>query len=187
MADFVSAFNRLSVSSEEAADDVYQSLSSKSFNKGELLLKAGNVCRNLYFIEEGLVKIFFANEQKEFVMQFFPEHTLFTVVNSFVAQTPSTYEVMALEKTTVSYIPHAVLDTLCRKHHSVETAFRKLLSIAATNMMKRISEMLEENATARYQHFLKDNGNLLQRISLGDLANYLGITQVSLSRIRSAK
>ncbi|OPZ15087.1 MAG: hypothetical protein BWZ05_02293 [Bacteroidetes bacterium ADurb.BinA245] len=53
--------------------------------------------------------------------------------------------------------------------------------------MKRISEMLEENATERYNHFLQDNGFLLQRISLGDLANYLGITQVSLSRIRASK
>ena len=69
----------------------------------------------------------------------------------------------------------------------METAFRKLLSIATINMMKRISEMLEENATKRYNHFLKDNSQLLQRISLGDLANYLGITQVSLSRIRANK
>jgi len=53
--------------------------------------------------------------------------------------------------------------------------------------MKRISEMLEENATERYNHFVKENNQFLQRISLGDLANYLGITQVSLSRIRVKK
>jgi hypothetical protein len=47
--------------------------------------------------------------------------------------------------------------------------------------------MLEENATARYHNFLNTNGQLLQRISLGDLACYLGITQVSLSRIRAKK
>jgi hypothetical protein len=52
-------------------------------------------------------------------------------------------------------------------------------------MMKRISEMLEENATERYLHFVKENPDTLQRISLGDLASYLGITQVSLSRIRA--
>jgi len=47
--------------------------------------------------------------------------------------------------------------------------------------------MLEENATTRYNNFLKENNSLLQRISLGDLANYLGITQVSLSRIRASR
>ncbi len=55
------------------------------------------------------------------------------------------------------------------------------------NMMKRISEMLEENASNRYNNFIQVNGDILQRISLGDLANYLGITQVSLSRIRTPK
>ena len=55
------------------------------------------------------------------------------------------------------------------------------------NMMNRISEMLEENGTERYNNFVKTNGRLMQRISLGDLAGYLGITQVSLSRIRARK
>ena len=187
MTEFVSAFNRLSVLSNEASEDLLDCLSAKSFNKGDLLLKNGQVCKNLYFISEGLTKTFFAKEDKEFIMRFFPEHTLFTVVDSFVSQIPSSYEVMALEKTTVIYITHTDLEALCRKHHSIETAYRKLLSIATINMMKRISEMLEENATERYNHFLKDHGLLLQRISLGDLANYLGITQVSLSRIRANK
>ena len=54
-------------------------------------------------------------------------------------------------------------------------------------MMGRISEMLEENATERYNHFVTHNSDLLPRISLGELAGYLGITQVSLSRIRAQK
>ncbi len=187
MKDFVSAFNHLANLNQEATEDLQDCLSEKSLNKGELLLKNGQVCKNLYFIDEGLTKIFFAKEDKEFIMRFFPEHTLFSVLNSFETQTPSQYEIMALENTTVTYLFKTDLETLCKKHHSIETAYRKLLSIATINMMKRISEMLEENATERYNHFLKDNGHLLQRISLGDLANYLGITQVSLSRIRANK
>jgi hypothetical protein len=53
--------------------------------------------------------------------------------------------------------------------------------------MDRISEMLEENAKERYTNFINKYPDLLQRISLGDLANYIGITQVSLSRIRAAR
>jgi CRP-like cAMP-binding protein len=79
------------------------------------------------------------------------------------------------------------IEVLCRKHHCIETLFRKLFSFASIGMMKRISEMLEDNATERYGIFLSENGGLLQRISLGDLSSYLGITQVSLSRIRSGK
>ena len=53
--------------------------------------------------------------------------------------------------------------------------------------MSRISEFLEYDAKKRYSNFLQHSSDLLQRISLGDLADYLGITQVSLSRIRGQK
>lgn len=187
MKNFVSAFNHLANLSQDAAEDLGNCLSAKVFDKGELLLKAGETCRKIYFVDEGLTKTFFNRQDKEFIMRFFPEQTLFSVLNSFETQTPSQYEIMALEKSSVTYLLKTDLEKLCKKHHSIETAYRKLLSIATINMMKRISEMLEENATERYNRFLKDNGQLLQRISLGDLANYLGITQVSLSRIRANK
>lgn len=54
-------------------------------------------------------------------------------------------------------------------------------------MMGRISEMLEDDGKKRYYNFLKQRPDLIQRISLGDLADYIGITQVSLSRIRAQK
>lgn len=187
MIDFVSTFKNLSNFSEEATDDLYNCVSTKSYTKGDLLLRNGETCKKLYFIDEGLAKTYFAKEDKEFIMRFFPEHTFLTVIDSFTNQTRSTYDIMALERTTITYINHTDLELLCKKHHSIETAFRKLLAFAVTNMMKRISEMLEESATERYDHFLRDHGHLLQRISLGDLANYLGITQVSLSRIRAGK
>lgn len=187
MEGFLQAFNRLSLHTDAARQDLQRCLRSRSFEKGDCLLKSGAICRNLYFLDSGLVKTGFTTSDKTFIMRFFPENNLFTVLDSFTTQAPSIHEIVALEPTTVTYIGQADLDVLCRKHHCTETAFRKLLAFATMNMMKRISEMLEENATERYNHFLKDQGALLQRISLGDLANYLGIAQVSLSRIRGKK
>jgi CRP-like cAMP-binding protein len=187
MTDFVLAFNGLSPLTSNAAEDLTDCLETKSFEKGDLLLKSGAVCNKLFFINRGLTKTFFYKEDKEFIMRFFQERTFCSVLDSFTSQKPSLYNIMALEETELSYITFIDIDLLCRKHHGMETAFRKLMSFAVLMMMKRVSEMLEENATERYNHFLKENGHLLQRISLGDLANYLGITQVSLSRIRGKK
>lgn len=187
MIDFIKFCNQLSPLEKEATDDLVNKLKSKTFQKGDYILRSGDVCRNLFFIEEGLVKLCFTKEDKEFIMRFFPENALFTLLDSYLTQTPSTYEIICLEITTITSIRNEEMESLCRKHHSIETFFRKLVSLAALNMMKRISEMLEENATQRYKNFVKENNHLLQRISLGDLANYLGITQVSLSRIRAKK
>ena len=151
------------------------------------MLSRGSVCEHLFFIDQGLAKTYFNTGDKEFIMRFFCENEMFTVLDSYVTRQPSAYYIKALEPTEISYVEQKEMEKLCLKHHSIETFFRKLVSMAVVNMMKRISEMLEENASTRYAHFIKDNGHLLQRISLGDLASYLGITQVSLSRIRSQK
>jgi len=187
MNHFVQFVNTLCPLDESACDDFSNLLNSGIYKKGDHLLKRGSICQNLYFIDNGLTKTYFNKEEKEFIMRFFPEKTMFTVLDSFLTQTPSTYAVMALEPTTVTYISKTDMDSLCKSHHCIETFFRKLVSFASLNMMKRITEMLEENGTDRYKHFVNENNHLMQRISLGDLASYLGITQVSLSRIRAKR
>jgi CRP-like cAMP-binding protein len=187
MNDFIQFCNQLSPLTTEAAGDLSGRLQTRSFKKGEYLLKDREVCRHLFFIDSGITKTFFNNSGKEFIMRFFPENSMFTVLDSFLTQSPSSYMILALETTSITCITKDELERLCRIHHSLETFFRKLVSFASINMMKRISEMLEENATERYNHFVEQNTDLLQRISLGDLASYLGITQVSLSRIRAKK
>jgi CRP-like cAMP-binding protein len=162
-------------------------LKTKTYEKGEHLVKQGAVCHSLYFIDNGLAKTCFGNEDKEFIMRFFPEQVMFTVLDSFLKQAPSTYAVIALEPTTMTYLFKNDIDLLCRNHHCMETFFRKLVSFASVNMMERISEMLEEKGRERYKNFVSKNSALMQRISLGDLSSYLGITQVSLSRIRARR
>lgn len=187
MPHFLQFATQLSPLSEEAAEGLAARLQTKTISKGGYLLKNGSVCRYLFFINKGLTKTHFYHEDKQFIMRFFAENALFTVLDSYVQQSPSAYMITALETTTVTCIAQRHMESLCKKHHCIETFLRKLVSMASVNMMKRISEMLEENAAQRYHNFVHENGDLLQRISLGDLASYLGITQVSLSRIRAGK
>ena len=187
MKDLFKYINNLSPIDEIATGDLMKVLKIKTLQKNDYLVRSNEVCKYLYFIDQGLTKTFFYKSEKQFIMRFFKEKEMFTILDSYLTQSPSNFMIMALEPTSVVCIPQDEMAGLCQKHHCVETFFRKLLSLASINMMVRISEMLEENATERYNHFLSDNNLLLQRISLGDLACYLGITQVSLSRIRAKK
>lgn len=172
---------------KEAADELFREIKTKSFKKGEAIVKKGEICKHLFFLDEGLAKICFVKDDKEFVMRFFSEQRLFTVFDSYLTQTPSEFLLVALEPTTLTMISHEKMEALCKKYHCMETFLRKLISITPVRMMKRISEMLEENAASRYNIFVKEYSAILQRISLRDIANYLGITQQSLSRIRTKK
>jgi len=187
MLTFASFCDNLTPLTNIAINDLEYIVKEKTFKKGEYILHQERICRNLYFINSGLVKMFRYSEGKEFIMNFFREENMFTVLNSFPFQTPSEYNIIALESTSVQYISSGALEELCHKHHCIETFYRKILSHATYNMMHRIKEMLTQSHEDHYKQYLEDNHELVQRISLGDLACYLGISQVSLSRIRSRK
>ena len=185
MSDLVTFCNKIAKLSELAKEDLLNAQKSKTFKENDIISGADNNCNNYYFIEKGLTKICYYAKGKEFIMTFFREQNMFTDLSSFFKRQPSKYILQALELTETKYLTKTDIDGLCKKHHSFETIFSKLYSFASMKMMDRISEMLEENATARYVNFVKENGDLFQRISLGELAKYLGISQVSLSRIRA--
>ena len=94
---------------------------------------------------------------------------------------------MALEDSLVTMISYNDMETLSSKHPTIEFFFRKLISDTSIRKTKRIHEMLGEDSTWRYQNFIEENKHIVHRISLGDVAKFLGITQQSLSRIRSQK
>lgn len=187
LTEFLHYCNRLSKLDEAATAALIPCLKKKAVSKGEDVVSRGQVCRHLFFIDSGLVKICFDHDGKEFIMRFFPENTMVTILDSFLTQSPSTYRMVALETSSFTLLGKDDLERLMSKHHCMESFFRKLMSLATLNMMGRISEMLEENAEEGYNNFVKNNGAIFQRICLGDLASYLGITQVTLSRIRAKK
>ncbi|MEI6696821.1 MAG: Crp/Fnr family transcriptional regulator [Bacteroidota bacterium] len=187
MSDFLKFIHIISPISQEAADDVSIKLKRKTYKKGDLINNQGQICRNLFFIDKGLVKHYFHNKNRVFILRFFSENNLFTVLDSYINQTPAEYITIALEDTILTYLDYYDIEELCRNHHSFESFIRKFISFAAVNTFKRFKEMLEEDATERYTGFVKEYIHLLQRVSLGDTASYLGISQVSLSRIRSKK
>ena len=155
--------------------------------KGYSIISSGKRCEELFFIQKGLVKLQFDSDDTEFIMRFFQENLLFSDLESLNNNKWSGYKAIALEDTSIIAINYNKFDLLCQKHHALETFYRKFLTMAHLNMMVRIKEMLEDDAKKRYDNFVEQYPNLAQRIHLGDIAKYIGITQVSLSRIRSQR
>ncbi len=179
--NFVRRSTRLSAATEEKWKSV---CSVSSLKKGELLLRKGSYCRDFFFVEEGLVKLTFDKGEGEFIMRFFEENYLLTEVESLSLNKASKYEIRALEDTRVIRFSNEALETLSKEDPNVGLFYTRFLKMAHINMMNRISEMLEADAKVRYTNFLEQQSALINRISLGDLSSYLGINQVTLSRIR---
>lgn len=187
MDKFLQDLDRYAPLDKEAKEELADHFKKRTIPKNGFLLGPGEVCSYFYLIETGLVKSYSFQNDKEFVMAFFAEDMLFTELNSYLSGIPSKYLLIALEDTTCHLIHKQVIDSLCQRYHSMETWVRRLYESTSVCFMDRISEMLEENAKERYHRFVASHPGLMQRISLGEIANYIGITQVSLSRIRAQK
>jgi CRP-like cAMP-binding protein len=188
MNEFVKYIHNISPLDDEAKADIEGRLESKDYKKGDIIISEHRVCENLFFLKSGLVKLYFIGDGgKEIILRFFSESSPFSSLESFLGQNITPHTVLALEPTNVDFISKQNIEDLCQKYHSFERFYRLTLSRVIINMINRISELMKDDATTRYNKVVSKNNALMQRISLGDLANYLGITQVSLSRIRASR
>ena len=168
---------------EEDWNTIQKSLQPVKFEKGELLLKEGQICKDLYFLEHGLLR-FFALHHGEEITKFFTDAPYtFTSQKSFTEKKPATESIQAIEPSAVWKL-------------SVEKAY-ELLHIPAWSEFVRcliqevqfytenlLLEMQTETAENRYRKMLEEQPEFVQRIPIKYLASYFGIAPQSLSRIR---
>ncbi len=156
------------------------------FYKNEMILKQDKVCKNLYFIEKGLARGYrIDDEGKDITNWFAPEGTLATSAYSFISQNPSFENIIALEDCTMRTISRKTLYELYAQFPEMNEMGRELVEIYYLELEERLNALQFQTAKQRYENFLKQDGYLLQRTSLGYIASYLGITQETLSRIRN--
>lgn len=170
---------------ETAQQALYNCFEQKFLNKNELLLQEGKTCRHLYFIEKGALRGFYNLDGKEITHWFGFENDFVTSFHSFITQTPAVENIQLLENAILWSIHKDDLNTLLNQHQEIE----RLLRIAYEKYYIRLEERFVnaqfKTAAERYENLLTQTPHILERVPLGCVASYLGISQETLSRIRS--
>ena len=156
----------------------------KCYKKGDIVVPEGAICRNFFLINNGLLKQCQLLHNKESILNFFPEGYFCTVLDSFQNRVPSSNYIVAMENTELYSITYDELILLRSKNEKFNQLLNDLFIYGSGVIVSRLKSMYEKDKEKAYQDFLKDNRNLIQRVNLGDIANFLGITLVHLSRIR---
>jgi CRP-like cAMP-binding protein len=138
---------------------------------------------------QGAVRYFYTNDQgKEMNTWFSLDMQILTDAPSLVNQTPSQESIQLMEDSEMYSIEYATLQTLLQKHHSFALWYIKLVELHYVSQIEdRISDLQFLDAKQRYQKLLSLYPDITNRISLGNIASYLNITQETLSRIRAGK
>ena len=156
----------------------------KKFKKGDHLLKAGNVCRYIIFIETGLVRYYINSNGVEQTNYFNKEGEFVCNYQSFLPQTPSNVNIQALEDTTVFVISFNDMQRFYKEVEQGERFGRLGIEQVFINIISQIISLYTDPPEVRYRKFISNYPDIGQRIPQYYIASYVGIKPQSLSRIR---
>lgn len=155
-----------------------------SKHKNDFFLKQGQVATSLLVLEKGLTRAFFIKDDKEYNTWFAKEGEMISSILPLYANKPSIENIQFLEDAVGYFISISDLNDLYRKYPQMETIGRKVAEELCIILEERITSLHTESAEERYHTLIRQFPYLRQRISLGHIASFLGITQETLSRIR---
>lgn len=182
--DLFSFFDRIYKIRPLAKEALEQITSVRSYSKNDIIQDIGSRCKTIYFVQEGCARIFYYKNGNDITEHFAFENDLIVRAESLFTGKPTSKGIQAISKAKIIGINSDALFKLYDKHNDIERLFRILFEREYVNTVKRIESLQFNTAKERYLELLNTT-DYVQKIPLKYIATYLGITQVSLSRIRA--
>jgi CRP-like cAMP-binding protein len=178
----IKKFAPLSAEAENALLDCFKEI---ALSKNEYLLTQGQICRHLYFLEKGALRGFYNLDGKEITHWFGFEKDFVTSFHSFITQEPAVENIQLLEGCILWAISKETLTKLFNQYHEIERLMRIAYEKYYIRLEERFVNAQFKTAAERYENLLQHTPHIIERVPLGYIAAYLGISQETLSRIRS--
>ena len=170
---------------EESKQAIKQYITPVSYPKGHILFQAEKIKMTVYFIRKGFVRAYAHQGDHEVTFWFGKEGEPVISMKSYVENQKGYEDIELLEDCEFYELQVADLQQLFREDIHIANWGRRFAERELVRTEERLISRQFRTATERYKELLKENPDLVQRVALGHIASYLGITQVSLSRIRA--
>lgn len=171
--------------SEDRLQQFTAMLEAVELKKGHLLFREGKTCRDLYFLEEGIARAYCSTGDSNLTFWFGMEGDFLMSFNGYVNNSAGYETIELLEDALLYKVPVAELEHLYQTDLQFANWGRKLTEKELIQTEERFISRQFKTATERYKALMEEAPELLRRVQLGYIASYLGITQVTLSRIRA--
>lgn len=155
------------------------------FHKGQAILSEGEVCKNIYYIEKGLVRQYYFKKDKEVTEHLAVEGNIIMCIESLFKEEPTKLQVEALEPVLIYALPKARLEEVALHNVNIQILYRKILEESLILSQVHADLMRFETAQYRYEKMCKLAPQVTLRAPLVYIASYLQMTPETLSRIRA--
>lgn len=170
--------------SDDEFELFYSQLTFRIVKRKEFLLNIGNVCKESFFIVNGLIRYYHLIDGEEVTGQFFFEGSWYSDYESFLLGTTSTQYIQALEKSEVAVLSKTVLQKLYIEIPKFEKFGRLMAENAFIGLRKRTEIYTHLTPEERYLKLIQQRPKVIERVPQHYIASYLGMKPQSLSRIR---
>lgn len=177
--------NRIHILPRDSFEKLQYLFNEISFKKGHILLRADKVESHIYFIKKGIARAFSTTPEQEITFWFGSEGDAVISMRSYVQQEKGYEDIELLEDCELYQIKTSELKAFFEQDIHIANWGRKFAEQELIKTEERLIARQIGTATERYQTLLQKQPELIKRVQLGHIASYLGISQVSLSRIRA--
>ena len=177
---------KYSTMTHEELDTLESILVPMKFAKGEMILKEGEVCENIYYIEHGLVRQFYFKNGKQITEHLGEDRTVFMCIECLFREEATKLQVEAIEPTTVYALPKLRLEQVALHNVNIQILYRKILEESLIISQVHADLVRFETAQDRYKKMCKLSPQVILRAPLVYIASYLQMTPETLSRVRAA-
>ncbi len=165
-------------------EESFQYSSVRYFKKGDYILRVGDYCRFIGFVNSGLIVNTIIDEGKEIACNFIFENCFFTYTEGISNNTPSHKNSIALEDCEMVVLDKEKLPLIFSINQKFETLFTQILAEEVRNLLLNEERTRTQSVEKRYLQFIETFPEAFNRIPLKYIAGYLGIEPPSLSRLR---
>ena len=170
----------------EDAAILMKSAKTQTFKKKEIIIQEGSLKTEVFFVRSGLVRAYCINKKgDEITFGIIAENQILTNIDVILFDQPSRYYYECLEDTKTLSIDFEKVQNIIESNPKLERNRKYFARNAMKKMLQRLESFVLLNAEERYEDFIKKNPTLSNRVPDKYIAHVLGITPVSLSRIRA--
>ncbi len=159
-------------------------LTVKYLKKGEYLVRQGEICNHVSFINKGLIRFYMLVDGKEIPTGFFMQNQYGSAYESFLTRQPSNENIDVLEDVELLQIDYESMQMLYKNYPIFQVFGRKVAEQLFIVLSQRVVALQLLTPEQRYQKLVDNGSLLLQQIPQYMLAAYIGVTPEHLSRIR---
>ncbi len=170
---------------EEARKLFQDLLIEKEIASKTILLKEGEISNTIFLIKKGCLREWFNKDGKDFTFQFFFEGQPVASIDSFMNHEPSLFTIESIEPSIIYSIKKSDFEKLLNIYPGLNTRFQDMIFDRFRHYGQLFLSRIKDTPQERYAELLKHNHNIIKRVPQHYIASFLGITPISLSRIRN--